>query len=189
MLPYTTFDDIIKNLRKVIIEHVGLDNNRVLNTTTVRGADLAKIINESQLNSFNLSDSFIIFELRESTDNTDYYIIDENDLENSIITRYSMDLKLYGNACRVVSLKILSVFREQYILQDLYEKGIHFTGISKPESANEFINNTLWKRSDMTIHLEARIKVEKSKQDEYFDEEMSGVDISSKLVIKEIDDV
>ena len=65
MLPYTTFDGIIIALRSVIINYVGLDNNRVLNATSVRGADLLKIINETELNSFNLSDSFIVFELKE----------------------------------------------------------------------------------------------------------------------------
>ena len=188
MLPYTTFNDVIINLRKVIIDYVGIDNNRVLNATTVRGADLAKIINESQLNSFNLNDSFIVFELKESTDK-DYYIINENDDENSLISRYHMDLKLYGNACHVISHKILSTFREEMILQDLYEKGIHFTGITYPESANEFINNTLWKRCDLTIHLETRMNVEKNKKDEYFDDEMSSIDISTKLIIKDIDEI
>ena len=184
MLPYTTFNDLIKNLRKVIIDYVGLDNDKVLNATSVRGPDLLKIISEIELTSFNLKDSFMVFELKESNDK-DYYIMDENDNEHSIISRYHMDIKLYGNACHIVSHKMLSVFREQWLLQDLYAKGIHFTGITYPESANEFINNTLWKRCDMTIHLQARMKVEKVRPDAYFPEEYPIEDISD-LIIKTV---
>ena len=187
MLPYTTFNDIIKNIRNVIIEYVGLDNNRVLNTASVRGADLLKIINKCELNSFNLNDSFIVFEFKESTDK-DYYIINENDTENSIVSRYQMDIKLYGGACHIISQKMLSVFREEHILQDLYEKGIHFTGIEYPETVNEFINNTLWPRCDMTIRLQARMKVEKSKADEYFPEVSNPEEIYEKIIIKNISD-
>ena len=188
MLPYTTFDDIIRNIRKTIIDYVSIDNikmdnNRVLNATTVRGPDLLKIINDSELNSFNLKDSFIVFELKES-DDKDYYIMNENDNEHSIISRYHMDIKLYGNACHRVSQKLMSVFRLDYVLQDLYEKGIHFTGITYPASNNEFINNTLWKRCDMTIHLEARMKVDKAKPDEFFPTDYEVDKLSEDLIIK-----
>ena len=112
--------------------------------------------------------------------------MDENDNEHSIISRYHMDIKLYGNSCHIVSQKILSVFRENWILQDLYGKGIHFTGITYPESVNEFINNTLWKRCDMTIHLQARIKVEKSNPDEYFPTDYEVDKLSKDLTIKAV---
>lgn len=184
MLPYTTFNDIIKNLKKSLQDLTGLDPNRVLSTTAVRGADLSKIINESQVNSFNLSDSFIVFELKESNDK-DYYIIDENDNERSIISRYHMDIKLYGNACHIVSQQILARFKDATLLQDLYEKGIHYTGITPVESVNEFINNTLWKRCDMTIHLQARMKVDKIKPDEYFPEN-TDYDFFKEISIKRV---
>jgi len=183
LLPYTTFDDIIKTLRSAIINYVGLDNNRVLNATSVRGPDLLKIINETELNSFNLNDSFIVFELKESNDK-DYYIMSENDDENSIIARYQMDIKLYGSPCHIISQKMLSVFKEELVLEELYNKGVHFTGITFPESNNEFINNTLWKRCDMTIHLEARMKVDKFFKDKYFDDNMSKDEILKKIIIK-----
>lgn len=183
MLPYTTFNDIIITLRSAIINYVGLDNNRVLNATSVRGPDLLKIINETELNSFNLNDSFIVFELKESNDK-DYYIMSENDDENSIIARYQMDIKLYGSPCHIISQKMLSVFKEELVLEELYNKGIHFTGITFPETNNEFINNTLWKRCDMTIHLEARTKVDKFFKDKYFDDNMSEDEILKKIIIK-----
>ena len=74
MLPNTDFDNVIRALRKTIIDYVGIDGNRVLNALSVRGADLLKIINSTELNSYNLSDSFIVFELLEDNEK-EYHII------------------------------------------------------------------------------------------------------------------
>ena len=185
MLPNTDFDNVIRTLRKTIIDYVGIDSNRVLNALSVRGADLLKIINKTELNSYNLSDSFIVFELLEDSDK-EYFVMEENDNNMCYISNMHMDLKLYGKACHTISRKLITAFKNEKILMDLYVSGVYYKGITGPSSVNEFINNTLWPRCDMTIKVQTKTIVEKPISDEFFDINGNLEKINSALIVKKI---
>lgn len=185
MLPNTDFENVIRNLRKIIINYIGIDGNRVLNALSVRGADLLKIINETELNSYNLSDSFIVFELLEDPDK-EYFVMEEDEDNVCYISNLHMDLKLYGKPCHAVSRKLISTFKNETILMELYNSGIYYRGITGPSSVNEFINNTLWPRCDMTIKVQIKTVVAKPISDEFFNVDESLTDVNSSLIVKKI---
>ncbi len=185
MLPNTDFDNVIRALRKTIIDYVGIDSNRVSNALTVRGADLLKIINSTELNSYNLSDSFIVFELLEDNDK-EYFVMEEDEKNLCYVSYMHMDLKLYGTPCHNISRKLIATFKDEKILNELYYKGIYYKGITGPNSVNEFINNTLWPRCDMSIKVQIKTAIPKPTEEEYFNLKNEPLDIDSSLITKNI---
>ena len=47
-------------------------------------------------------------------------------------------------------------FKNETILQNLYDSGIHILGLTPPKFVYEPINNTIWPRCDVNIRLEVR---------------------------------
>ncbi len=190
MLPETNFKEVRATLREILTKYCQLNENRVVNGISVRGADLAKIISSTELNSYNLSDVFIVFETVEDEEE-DYLVMEENDFKDCFISRVKMELKIYGSACHDMVRFIIATFKDERVLRELYDKGIYYRGITKPTSRNEFINNTLWPRCDVAIKAQIRTDVDKAMPVEYFpskfnsDEEASQ-EIASSIIVKEI---
>lgn len=175
------YNEALKNLLFSLREYTGLPKTHILNAYSVRGADLQKVINECQLISFDLKDSFIIFEFKEDDSKEFFVVPEEKEGYNNVISYYRMDLKIYGSSCHMLSKKILSIFREEKTILDLYSQGIYFKGVSNPTANNEFINNTLWPRTDMTINIEINTNIDFFKPIEYMDENS----LNSKMIIKQ----
>lgn len=156
MINATTYENIIRNIRQNIITKLNISADRVLNADSVRGPDLKKILSCSDSTSFSLNDLFIVFRLKEY-ENDSYYIIPEDDNSSSLIISYEFTMNIYGNAAHDASQKLLTIFKEERTLVDLYEQGIYIHQVTKPRFMNEFINNTMWPRCDMSIISEVRI--------------------------------
>ncbi len=175
MINATTYENIIRTIRQTIITLLNISADRVLNADSVRGADLLKIISCSESTSFSLNDLFIVFRLKEY-DNDSYYIIPEDDSSSSLIISYEFTMNIYGNACHEASQKLLTIFKEERTLVDLYEKGLYVHQVNKPRFMNEFINNTMWPRCDMSIVLEVRVAIENANDVAELDENsLSGI--------------
>lgn len=176
------YEDIVKLVRKTVINILGINANRVINSSSVRGADLQKAIDASKFDSFSLNDVFIVFDVTENDSDKYYVVPEENDGSTSSISSFDFNLKMYGNGCHNYSQKLLCGFKDQEILVDLREKGIYVKGVTHPRVHNEFINNTLWTRSDITINVRVRFNFA-TKDDSYaggvdFDTtKMSSIDI------------
>lgn len=155
MIQAITYENIIREIRPELSEQSGIDLNRIMNAVTARGPELSKLLSSSQSVSFSLSDAFIIFELVED-DNQDNFVTHEEDESLSSISSMSLNLKIYGNAAHKVSQEILMRFKTEEVAMKMRGKGIFINGISFPTSINEFINNTVWPRCDMTLHLKVR---------------------------------
>ena len=155
MIPSITYEDIIRKLRPKISEQTGIPLDRIHNAVSVRGADLYKLISETESMSYSLGDVFIVFELVEETDelNTVLHEVDES---ISSIACFNFNLKIYGNACHQVSQEILMRFKTEDVAFNMRNEGIFIRGISFPTSINEFINNTVWPRCDMSIKIAVR---------------------------------
>ena len=175
----TTFIDIIKLLRLEISIQTGIDLNRIINAISARGPSLVKLISDTEMASFNLSDCFIVFELLETPDTKENVVIhDSNGVVTSVVP-YDFSMKIYGNACHQVSQIILTKFKTESVALDLYSKGIFIHGITFPTPVNEFINNTVWQRCDMSIHIITEFRVQT--------EETSDAEISPELVIRTVE--
>lgn len=175
MIKSVKYEDIIRAIRQTIITLLNISADRVLNADSVRGADLLKIISCSESTSFSLNDLFIVFRLKEY-DNDSYYIIPEEDNTSSLIISYEFTMNLYGNACHEASQKLLTIFKEERTLVNLYESGIYVHQVNKPRFMNEFINNTMWPRCDMSLVLQVRVSVENTADNFELDENsFSGI--------------
>lgn len=132
----------------------GLPQSRVKNAFSSRGADLVKWIEGVISTSIDLDDSFIVFDVEESK--KDYYVLHEDDDTDSLIANYTMFISIYGNNCSNLARKILIRFKDENLLRTLYNKGVFVGDISRPDDASEFINNTLWRRVDLSIDVKIR---------------------------------
>lgn len=161
LLPAINYDDIIRNLRAELLIQTRLENERILNATSVRGPELLKTINSStSTTSPHLENTFIIFELKENQ--SDFYgATSTSDISMDGIIPYELNLKIYGNKCHELSQQILAQFKSPETALNLREKGVWVYGVSRAESINEFINNTVWQRCDMSIKVMTRFSVNK----------------------------
>lgn len=160
MIKSTTYYDIVKLLRTEIINQTGLDPYNVINAVTARGPDLLKFIDSKETYSFNLNDSFIVFELSEIVNSDNLYTSDYNNESNSYelnsYINYSFKLMIYGNYSHDLGQKLLLQFRSADVSLKMRNEGIFIKGVTFPTSNNEFINNTYWPRVDMNINIQTR---------------------------------
>ena len=156
MIPAVTFEDIIKIIGNEILLQTGIPRDMFKNVTGVRGSSLAKRLSETETNSINLNDTFIVFELNEDDDTSYNTTINEDDDTVNLITAYNFYLKIYGNNCHTTAQQIITRLKSRQVVYKLHGLGIWLTEITFPTNTNEFINNTLWPRCDLTLKLRVR---------------------------------
>jgi len=159
MIPYITYTDLIIKIREAIITQSELNGNSVINAVSVRGPALSKLISDNESTSLNLNDGFIIFELLENKDSENNIILQNPNDSSDNVSEYKLLLKIYGNHCHELSQKLVSRFKMESVIMDLYEKGIWAKNISFPETINEFLNNTVWPRCDLEITIIVRYNI------------------------------
>ncbi len=181
MLPgFTNTDELNKYVRTYIIDYLKLVPNRVLNGVSVRGPDLQKIIDQCTLGSFNLEDSFIVFDLEK--DNTgDYFVMQEDETTMSVISDFKINYRIYGMMSHMFGLQLQAMFKDENVLYSLYEKGVRIKDVSDMSTINEFINNTMWPRADLSATMQIRFIVRR-KPDEYFDKNTESIFDSIHIV-------
>lgn len=157
--PITNSDDIIILLRKEIMNQLSLDGKYVVNALSVYGPDMNVGQTNTVFNSVKPTDTFIIFELEEENGNDNM----QEDMGDHILTyvEYSFNLYIYGNKAGINSHILKSRLMSPELIEGLEEKGIHIRTIEEPASINEFINNVMWQRRDMSIHISVRYDVNK----------------------------
>ena len=165
MTPSITYENIIKFLRNEIIKQSQLPSDRVLNALSIRGTNLTKVLNEIIEESYEVDDSFILFELV-YVDNGNNVVI-PNDEYMTSISNFNFNLHIYGNNSYMVAQKIWTGLRNENAALNLVEQGIHVNGVTFPQTINEFINNTLWIRHDLTIKFEVKFDIPNVTKTEY----------------------
>lgn len=162
--PINSQDDITKVLRSTLIEQSELDPNNVMNGLSVRGPDLVKFLEEDLYEAYEVNDVCVIFELNHSSSGFD---MNDRELGSNtellVYTTYSFDLTIYGNKSDLMAVIIKSRFESEEVRNSLKEKGIHLIEIGDLASNNEYINETLWRRSDLSIRVAVRYNIEKKK--------------------------
>ena len=78
---------------------------------------------------------------------------------------------------------ILMRFKVADVVLKMLRNNIYITGIKSPQALNEFVNNTLWQRCDMSIDFTVKFEISKLGV-EYTSDEFSEI---SNLIIKTID--
>ena len=156
MIPAITFDDIIRNIYNELSIQTGISKDMIKNVVGVRGTSLAKRLSSTEFGSINLNDKFIIFELNEDEDTSNNVTINEYDDTVNSFMAYNFNIKVYGNHAHLVAQQILTRFKSHQVAYKLKEVGIWLTEITFPTNVNEFINNTMWPRCDLTLKLRVR---------------------------------
>ena len=180
MIPAITFEDIIKVIGNEILEQTNIRRDMFKNVTGVRGSSLAKKLSDTELGSINLNDTFIVFELNEDEDTSNNVTINESDDTVNLFTAYNFFLKIYGNKCHTVAQQILTRLRSRLVSFRLRGRGVLLTEVTFPVNQNEFINNTLWPRCDLTIKLRVRHNISLVKPEGEFSDE------NCQIIIDEI---
>ena len=156
----TNFHDLDKEMRSLIIECSSLDGNNVLNALSVRGPDLQKQIEDANIFvSYDLSDCVAIFEISlDENSSNNVQIEQQSDGTMIQYVAFNMSLSIYGNASNLLMRFIQAQINTSYVIQKMYEKGIYIESTSNVRSTNEFVNETIWPRSDMTINFACKIE-------------------------------
>ena len=109
MISYTTYTDLIINIRQELINQAELDSDMVINAVSVRGPLLKKLISDYESTSINLHDGFIIFELLENKDSENNIILHNDDNSSDNVNEYKLLLKIYGLfVCLLAGLFLIS---------------------------------------------------------------------------------
>ena len=164
-------------LRNLLIEQSTLASERVLNSLSIHGEDLDKLLEDSIYVSLDRTDCVLLFELISRESSSDI----SNEDEDAISTYRSFSLKciLYGNDSNEIATEIVSRLRTEKVIEDLQAQGIYLETVSRIESVNEYKNETMWQRNDFDIDISCLFKISKISA-EY---ELDSVEVDKIITI------
>lgn len=153
----TDINIAIKVLRQMLINQSQLEHNKVLNALSVYGPDTLTTGENCQF-SFTNEDTFILFELIEveSTNNVD---MTESNETVSVYVAYEFKLIIYGTDSANVAQKLRGRFRTAKVLDELYVQGVQLYKVDRPIAMNEYINDAMYERRDMSIYFGCNLLV------------------------------
>lgn len=179
----SNIQDLEKIFRKCLIEQSELNASQIINSLTVRGPELIKIINNEFVSPINNHECVLLFEISSNSSNNTVSMVEED----GTITLYnSCKIKLisYGLYSKILMRILKARFETSQLRYDLHEQGIYIENISNIESINEFINETLWERTDLDIEFAFKMTINQiSNQLEF--EKINSVLIDSTKLKKE----
>lgn len=156
MIPVTTYENALIELRKIILSYSGLSNDLLLNGDSLYGPDVWKMITDLIGETPNLSNTFIVFEFKEIPSDT--YGIDPEEM--LALAPYGLFLKVYGDKCHEFAHKLVAIFKYPPAIEYFRTRGIKIINTSTVGSLNEFINNVRWPRCDIEIDVLCNFSVE-----------------------------
>lgn len=174
MKTISSLSELEKNLREILIEYSELDGKFVLNALSLYGTYLSER-NKNILSGLTVDDVMLLFELvsTQSTNNVSQTI------NNNVVTERSYELKLmsYGNSAEQVMIKLLSRLYTQESRNRLHSLGIHLYDSSEFISINDYINETMFPRTDFSIKFSCEYNIELPQHVEYEFESVSVKDV------------
>ena len=176
--PISKVKELEKILRSEIITQSELDEKRVANSLSIYGETLDKLLNNSIADSYEKTDSVILFELsnRDNPSDISYTDTEENIIYNK---SYRLNLIIYGDSSPDIANKITMRFRTENVRDNLFNEGVYIEEVTDPSSFNEFINDVMWLRTDLSILLTATFKLSQINKSEEF-KELSDLKIIKK---------
>lgn len=198
-------DQLVEIVRNMLIAQSELSSERVLNSLSLQGVELDKLLEEQIYNSIDQQDTTLLFELisldsnsNVSMEETDSYnakeltcspfticspntITGDLKLDTSITyyKMYQLKIILYGSSSSAVALQLAGRLRTSKVRTNLYSSGIYLEKVSEPDAINEFKNNIVWLRNDINIDLGVKYSIPQIDTDEAYDN-------VNKLIIRRI---
>lgn len=167
MIPETSsLDNATILLRQSLIRNSGLDSERVLNSLSLTGTELDELLEDSIYNSIDHDNNTLLFEISPETSTSDMHEESLNDSATLIYYKvYSCHIIIYGNDSNILALELASRLMSNEVQNELYTEGIYVSDVSHPQSFNEFKNNSMWLRNDITVTFGLRYTISKIVED------------------------
>ena len=131
----------------------------MLNSLSVRGIELQRIIEERRLTSLTSNEALLLFEI-----SSDEIEVSLPELDNDIVQLVSsaeISLICYGNYSMNVIQNIKARFSTHEVIDKLQWLGIKVKGVDDSRTVNEFMNSSIVVRTDLSIHVQYVRNIEK----------------------------
>lgn len=168
-------NEINKILKQRIELETGLSNRNVRNALSTYGETLHKLLTDKKFNSYELNDAVILFDLHTRDNPTDVSIVNENSSVD-LYKSYEFKIIIYGHSSANLGNILYARFNTDYVLSTLQDEGIYLESISLPMSINEFINDVMWPRTDLSFLISCKHTINQIHDFEEF-EKLSELDV------------
>lgn len=158
MISISTFDELNKILRKQLILQSELPSKRVANSDTLYGVTLDKLLKDKIFISLDSKDNILLFELISRNSSNDINF-SETDSNINSYKSYELKIIIYGNTSPDIANNVEARFRTEYVLNDLQNQGIYIESVSEPIIIHEFINESQWTRTDLSIYISCKFEI------------------------------
>jgi hypothetical protein len=152
MTQISNIHDIEKIVGDMLVKQSKLDRSRIMNGLSPRGIDLSKFVTENVKLSYDLSDTAIIFEVKSvENENINLTEIDEDNIREDAC--FEVSVTIYGNESMRMGQLLKARFESEKVRYDLLMTGLYLVAVSSTTSMNEFVNNTIWPRTDLSLKI------------------------------------
>ena len=168
------FNDINKIWKSTIETQCEIDKEQVRSLTSSRGQMLDKRIDEYIFQTLSRTDVVALFEAKIDSQNT----IMTQDFENDNLLTYvygTLKIIFYGQSSNLIATKFKARVESSEVRSLLWNEGINFDKITSIESIEEFINNTIYFRTDVNLAYSFRYDVNKITTYEDFTENQKSI--------------
>lgn len=152
MIAFKNTDELNKVIRQQLILQSGLESKYVRNSLTAYGLDLNKQKFDEYFASITHDDTLLLFELSLIDDNMQMSETTNESVQTT--ATYNMHLICYGDCSADIMQRLVSRFRTAAVRQKLYDDGVYVQDVSNSTSINDFINDTIWYRTDCDLILQ-----------------------------------
>lgn len=155
------FKEIEKIIGDILVKESGLPKERVLNSLSLRGPELDKLIDEKVYLSYNLNDCVLLFEVSADSTLLDLSLPDKE--TDEIIKDIGLNVKtiIYGNCSLELANIIKARLESAEAREGFLSRSLYLYEVSNLSSLNEFKNNTVWPRTDFDISLNFETRITK----------------------------
>lgn len=165
---FSNTEELNKVVRQVLILQSGLQSTRVLNSLSIYGEDLDKLLEDEIYGSIERNDAMLLFELR-SRDSTSNMTQTNDDDTLLLVRSFTLHVILYGNSSSDIASILKTRLETEKVRLSFVERGIYIEDISMPQTLNEYKNQTMWLRNDFDINLTCSFLIEQISKDSSFE--------------------
>lgn len=155
---FSSVKELNKVLRQQVILQTELPADNVRNGLSTYGETLEKLLAKQTYEAYEQEDSFIVFELKTRQNESDVSYTNDDDTV-TYDRSYELICYIYGNSSADVANKLVARLRTEKVRTDLYDQGVYLEKINEPISFNEYKNDMMWLRTDVSIMISCEFRL------------------------------
>lgn len=155
---FSSVNELNKVLRQQVILQSELPAENVRNGLSTYGEALEKLLVKQTYDAYEQEDSFIVFELKTRQNESD---VSYTNYDDTVVydRSYEFICYIYGNSSADVANKLVARFRTEKVRTNLYDNGVYLQEVKEPISFNEYKNEVMWLRTDVSILISCEFKI------------------------------